>query len=382
MDHEAPTPADDALTLLLAGDVMTGRGVDQVLPRPGDPTLHEPWVKDARGYVELAEEENGAIPAPVEPSYVWGDALAELDRVAPAARIVNLETAVTASDSFWAGKGIHYRMHPDNAGVLTAAGLDCCSLANNHVLDWGRPGLAETLETLRRAGLATAGAGRDRREARAPAALEVPASAGRGGRVLVVAAATSTCGVPGSWQATEHRSGVFLLPDPPERAVAAVREALEPVRRPGDVVVASIHTGGNWGWEVPPWERRLAHGLIEEAGVDVVHGHSSHHVKGIEVHAGRLVLYGCGDLLTDYEGIGGREEYRGGLALLYFPALDPATGTLRSLEMTPVTTRRFRLERCHTEEIRWLARTLTREGKPFGIGVETTPGGRLRLRWT
>ncbi|MFW6175447.1 MAG: CapA family protein, partial [Acidobacteriota bacterium] len=211
--------------------------------------------------------------------------------------------------------------------------------------------------------------------------LEVPRAGGAGARVLVIAAATTTCGVPGSWEATERRSGVFLLPDPPERAAAAVREALESVRRPGDVAVASIHMGGNWGWEVPRSQRRLARALIDEAGVDVVHGHSSHHVKGVEVHAGRLVLYGCGDLLTDYEGIGGREEYRGGLALLYFPTLDPSTGALRSLEMTPVTTRRFRLERCDREETRWLAETLTREGEPFGTGAETAPGGRLRLLW-
>lgn len=373
--------ASPGLTLFLAGDVMTGRGVDQVLPHPGDPTLHETWVKDARGYVELAEEANGPIPDPVEPSYVWGDALAELDRVAPAARIVNLETAVTTSDAFWPGKGIHYRMHPDNVSVLTAAGVDCCALANNHLLDWGRAGLEETLGVLRRAGLGTAGAGRDLREARSPAALEVSRAGDAGGRVLVVAAATTTCGVPGSWEATETRSGVFLLPDPPERAATAVREALDRVRRPGDVAVASIHMGGNWGWEVPRTQRRLARALIDEAGVDLVHGHSSHHVKGVEVHAGRLVLYGCGDLLTDYEGIGGRDEYRGGLALLYFPTLDPATGALRSLEMTPVTPRRFRLERCDREETGWLAETLSREGEPFGTGAETTPGGRLRLLW-
>ncbi|MFP3941197.1 MAG: CapA family protein [Thermoanaerobaculia bacterium] len=373
--------ASPGLTLFLAGDVMTGRGVDQVLPHPGDPTLHETWVKDARGYVALAEEANGPISTPVEPAYVWGAALAELDRVAPAARIVNLETAVTTSDAFWPGKGIHYRMRPDNVSVLTAAGLDCCTLANNHVLDWGRAGLEETLGALHRAGLGTAGAGRDLWEARSPAALEVPRAGGAGARVLVIAAATTTCGVPGSWEATERRSGVFLLPDPPERAAAAVREALESVRRPGDVAVASIHMGGNWGWEVPRSQRRLARALIDEAGVDVVHGHSSHHVKGVEVHAGRLVLYGCGDLLTDYEGIGGREEYRGGLALLYFPTLDPSTGALRSLEMTPVTTRRFRLERCDREETRWLAETLTREGEPFGTGAETAPGGRLRLLW-
>ena len=36
--------------------------------------------------------------------------------------------------------------------------------------------------------------------------------------------------------------------------------------------------------------------------MDVIHGHSSHHVKAIEVYNGKLVLYGCGDFRNDYEG--------------------------------------------------------------------------------
>ena len=112
------------VTLFLAGDVMTGRGIDQILPRPGDPRLFEPYVSSALEYVALAERESGPLPRPVGFSYIWGDALAELGRVAPDARIVNLETAVTTSDDAWPGKGIHYRMNPANLPCLTAAGLD------------------------------------------------------------------------------------------------------------------------------------------------------------------------------------------------------------------------------------------------------------------
>ena len=150
-----------ATTLFLCGDVMTGRGIDHVLPHPGDPVLHEGYATSARDYVALAERANGPISRPVAFAYVWGDALAEWARVAPDLRIVNLETAVTTRDDWQLGKGIHYRMHPANMPCLTAAGIDCCVLANNHVLDWGEAGLAETLESLRRSGLEYAGAGRD-----------------------------------------------------------------------------------------------------------------------------------------------------------------------------------------------------------------------------
>ncbi|MFD0803408.1 CapA family protein, partial [Streptomonospora algeriensis] len=152
------------MTVFLSGDVMLGRGVDQVLPNPGDPELREPHIGDARDYVRLAEERNGPVPAPVETSYPWGDALEELDAAAPAARVVNVETAITRSGDFAPGKAVHYRMNPGNVACLGAARPDACALANNHVLDFGRTGLAETLDALDGAGLRAAGAGRDLHE--------------------------------------------------------------------------------------------------------------------------------------------------------------------------------------------------------------------------
>ena len=135
---EAETGAD--ICLFLCGDVMLGRGIDQILAHPGDPRLHEPVVRSAIEYVELAEAANGPIQRVVAPDYIWGDALVELARAKPQARIVNLETSVTLSAAY-APKGINYRMNPANVACLTAASIDCCILANNHVLDFGRSGL-------------------------------------------------------------------------------------------------------------------------------------------------------------------------------------------------------------------------------------------------
>lgn len=69
--------------------------------RDSDPRIDESYVTSALRYVELAEEVNGPIPRPVDFAYVWGDALAELERVAPDVRIINLETAVTKSNDCW-----------------------------------------------------------------------------------------------------------------------------------------------------------------------------------------------------------------------------------------------------------------------------------------
>ena len=123
------------VTLFVCGDVMTGRGIDQILPRPSDPRLFEPCVSSAVEYVKLAERVAGPIPRRVPFDYVWGDALRELEHARPDVRIVNLETAVTTSSEASPDKSIHYRMHPDNIQCLTVARIDCCILANNHVLD-------------------------------------------------------------------------------------------------------------------------------------------------------------------------------------------------------------------------------------------------------
>jgi poly-gamma-glutamate synthesis protein (capsule biosynthesis protein) len=356
---------------------MTGRGIDQILPHPSQPHLFESSVRSATVYVELAERQSGPLARPVDFAYVWGEALAELARVGADARIVNLETAVTVAEGAWPRKRIHYRMHPANVPCLTAARIDCGVLANNHVLDWGPDGLVETLETLHQAGIHTAGAGRDDAEAAAPAIMGLP---GRG-RVLVFAFGTGSSGVPPAWAAGRDHPGVSRLEHLSGRSVDAIARRVHAAKRPGDVVVASIHWGPNWGFDIPPAERAFARGLIDVAGVDVVHGHSSHHVKGLEVHAGRPILYGCGDFLTDYEGIGGYEEFRDDLGLMYFPTLNVASGRLARFTMSPTQIRRFRVNRATEAGAQWLLDTVNREGRALGTRAERQPDGIFRLEW-
>jgi poly-gamma-glutamate synthesis protein (capsule biosynthesis protein) len=365
------------LTLFLCGDVMTGRGVDQALPFHCEPTIYEDWITDSRDYVLLSERAHGPIRRPIGFAELWGDALAELERAAPAFRLINLETSVTTSDDYWRGKGINYRMHPGNVPCLSAAGIDCCALANNHVLDWGYAGLRETLEALRRAGIGTAGAGRDQREAEAPQIHEL----GEGRRILVVGAGDLSSGIPAEWAAGPGQPGVNLLPDLSRETARAIGARLLALRRPGDLVVFSVHWGGNWQLAVPDEQLEFAHALIDSGGVDLVQGHSSHHVKGIEVYRRKLVLYGCGDLLDDYEGIGGHEGFRGDLGLMYFPSLDADSGRLLSLEMVPTQVRQLRLRRASSDDARWLRETLEREGRRFETSARIDEGDRLALSW-
>lgn len=365
---------DRALRLLLCGDMMTGRGVDQILPHPGDPTLYEYSVRDARRYVELAEALNGPIPRPVDFSWPWGDAVQAIDDEAPDLRLVNLETSITRSDNYDPGKGVHYRMNPDNVPCLTVARVDVCTLANNHVLDFGIRGLEETLDVLAAAAVQTTGAGRDAGAARRPVTVDATA-----GKITVFSVGMPSSGVPARWAATDERPGVNFVGKASAAAVSDLLERVRQAKHRGDVVVVSMHWGSNWGYHVPTADVRLAHLLID-GGVDVLYGHSSHHPRPIEVYRGKLVLYGCGDLVDDYEGIAGYEKYRDDLRLLYLATIHVDTGRLSALRMTPFQARQMRLHRASAQDSTLLANVLDRISRTFGSGVVAEPDGTLVLK--
>ena len=355
----------EVVTVLLGGDVMLGRGVDQILAHPGDPELRESYLRDARRYVRLAEHANGPIPRPVDWQWPWGEVLPLLEEAAPDVRLVNLETTITAGDEFAEGKPVCYRMHPDNLPALTALHPDVCALANNHILDFGYRGLTDTVAALTGAGVPAAGAGADLLTARRPAVV----SAHGEHRVLVGSVATKSAGVPESWAAHHDRPGVWLIRD------LSLRDSADEVaaevlahKRDGDIAIVSVHWGSNWGYAIAPSEIAFAHRLID-AGVDIVHGHSSHHPRPIEVYRGKPILYGCGDVIDDYEGIGGHQSFRGDLRVLYLTQIDSVSGQLVSLRMIPLRVQRIRLERASQTDAEWLRKTIEHTSRRFGTRI-------------
>jgi poly-gamma-glutamate synthesis protein (capsule biosynthesis protein) len=115
--------------------------------------------------------------------------------------------------------------------------------------------------------------------------------------------------------------------------------------------------------------------------VGVVFGHSSHHPRPIEVYRDRLILYGCGDFLNDYEGIGGHERFRGDLRLLYLIDLDPTDGRLVGMRLVPFRVQQFRLGRTSEADTNWLSDTLNRYGERFGTRLRIDDSGGLTLDW-
>ena len=290
---------------------------------------------------------------------------------------MNLETSITANERY-ERKGINYRMNPKNIPCLAAAGVDCCVVANNHILDWGEAGLIETVVTLESAGIQTAGAGRNRNEAAKPAIIDVA----RNGRVVVFAFGAGTSGIPRRWAASEKRPGINRLENLSDQTIEAIAQDVAAIKKAKDIVVFSIHWGANWGYDVAEDEIAFAHGLIDRASVDVVYGHSSHHVKAIEVYKGKPIFYGCGDFLNDYEGIEGYAEFRGDLTLMYFLTFGKSTGQLVELTMTPLRISNFSLRKTSAEDTRWLQERLDRECRAFGTAIVRTADDRFDADWT
>ena len=188
-------------------------------------------------------------------AYVWGDALAELERVRPDARIVNLETSVTASEEAWPGKGIHYRMHPANVRCLARRRARLLR-ARQQSRAWigVEPGSRSPWQTLARRRHPHGGRRSRRcREAAAPAVIDVSG----GGRVLVFAFGMESSGVPAAWARKGERSGVNLLRGSVGARRRRHRAQVRAHKRGGDIVVMSIHWGDNWGYRISPERARL-----------------------------------------------------------------------------------------------------------------------------
>lgn len=365
---------DTHLTLLLTGDVMIGRGVDQLFDIHCDPQLYEPWVTDARHYVSLAEAKHGSIPQPVSYAYVWGDFLEDCATEKPDFRMINLETSLTLSNAYAPRKGIHYRAHPSQVGILRAANIDGCVLGNNHILDWGRDGLEETLKTLKNANIRWAGAGLNAHAAEEGMGFSLSSK-----NLEVVAWGSVTSGIPLAWQAGMHQSGVNILEC---SSLSHVLKKLQGLKPSNNVVLVSIHWGDNWGYDIPHEQRSLAHALIDQGGASIVHFHSSHHPKAIEIHSHRLILYGAGDLINDYEGIEGYEEYLPDLGVTYFPRIDGTTGQLLSLRMRVYARRNMRLIRATEKEVMDLSSLLREPCLALGTRLSQRAGNSLTIEFS
>ncbi len=252
-------PDKPSLTLLLGGDVMLGRGVNETLHRSG-------------------------------PAYPF-ERLTHLTRCCDLF-FVNLECAISPHPLLFSGarKAFYFRGDPPAAQTLTHAGIVLVSLANNHALDADEQGLVDTLEILDRKGIAHVGAGRDADEAAAPAILH------KSGFSLGVLA---YCDHQADFAASSRRAGIrYLDLQQPQACDILSRDVAELAARVDHVIVA-FHWQTNWAPRVEPVYRSAARRAVE-AGARVIWGHSPHHFQGVEWFDKAVAVYSTGDLIDDY----------------------------------------------------------------------------------
>ncbi|PRY29552.1 CapA family protein [Pseudosporangium ferrugineum] len=257
-DKEAPKTAGTAtpeLTLTFAGDVHFQDRVDKLLADPA--TTFGPVAK------ELAK----------------GDLT-----------FVNLETAITGRGKP-EPKRYLFRARDAAVPALKAAGIDVVSLANNHSLDYGRQGLADTMAVAKRGGIGTVGAGRNVNEAYKPLRRTV-----RGVRIAVLAF-DQVDDLAEEWAAGPDKAGLAMAFDK-ERAFAAVRAA----RADSDLVVVLPHWGTEGDRCPNPLQRDFGAGLIR-AGADIIVGAHAHVLQGAGRSGDAYIAYGLGNFLWYSSGL-------------------------------------------------------------------------------
>ncbi|KAJ6113417.1 Capsule synthesis protein CapA [Penicillium sp. IBT 18751x] len=358
-------------TLTFTGDVMLARLIDQLYPTH----IHDP--SSAATANHFRETCLTLSTGTYNPSSPWGTTLPLLRN--SEITLINLETAATTSPTPWPGKAFNYRMHPANlAPILRAANVGYVGLANNHTLDFGVEGLLETIRTVERTRIPFAGAGESTEEARRPAVLK-SGQEGRGFEVLVYAAADH----PREWGDVDG----FHLIDYTFETRKRLKELLMSggARSKPALKVFSVHWGPNYTWEPGEKIRGLAHFLVDECEVDIVHGHSSHHVQGVEVYRGKLIIYGCGDFVDDYVV---HDEYRNDLGALWRvnikeEELGNGKGklVLDRLEIFPTRIERFRamLLGVDNEDHEWVRRKVSILSMELGTLVREEIGSEGQI---
>jgi len=343
-------------TLNLMGDVMLGRLIDQMFPHH----VHEPEeARIARSIMDAQDER------PYGPETPWGNTMPFLQQAD--LNLINLETSVTTHPARWPNKVFNYRMHPANITALKAAKIDYAGLANNHSLDFSEEGLLETVRTVRGAGIAFAGAGESREEAQRPAILRLAGSS-REHEVHVWSASDH----PSDWATVSNFHLIDYTKQTKERLEALI-SAPSPTGQAAALKIFSVHWGPNYSWQPADEIRGLAHFLVDECGIDIIHGHSSHHVQGVEIYKGKLIIYGCGDFVDDYALV---PKFRNDLSVVWRVSVrEKRYGeglNLEKLEIEPTKIDRFKARKLEAgeEDAKWVRAKVKDLSRELGTRVD------------
>lgn len=235
--------------------------------------------------------------------------------------VINLETTITDAVVPWPGKPITYRLATRHADRLAEINPTFANIANNHILDYKDEGARSTMRILNSQGVAHVGVGEEYKDVIKPAVFQ------RAGRTYVFFAAAD---YPNYWDVTIARRpneiGVWQF-DIGTKGYRSVIQQVENARAKYGkeaIIVFSVHWGSNWVEDFNPgYMRRLFARDLIRAGVDIIHGTSSHHILPLEEMTVRvpgtntsrtgIIFYGLGEFIDDYDV---RDHYRSNIGLI------------------------------------------------------------------
>lgn len=298
------------------------------------------------------------------PHAIWGNLLERIQSLD--GLLINLECCLSNRGERWTRthRPFHFRANPEWAvSALERASVDCCALANNHVLDYGEVALQDTLDSLDDAGIAHAGAGLNREEALEPATF--------GAGDLDVTVVSLTDNTP-EYAAGEDSPGTARVEIDVENSETreTVHEALDTANATDpDLLIASLHWGPNMVTDPPERFRSFGQWLVE-AGVDVIHGHSAHVFQGIQVHQGRPICYDTGDFVDDYAV---DRDLRNDRSFLYELTVTPG-GRPAELRLIPTEIYDYSVHLASQEAAEWNYEQLRQRSAAFETDIERDEG--------
>ncbi len=256
--------------------------------------------------------------------------------------------------------GFAFRAEPDYLAAVKNTGFNLVSVGNNHMMDYGADALTDTLNYLDDRGIAYAGAGLNRAQARGFKIVEV-----NGVKIALIAD-------------LDMPFKVEEVPDDPEVPQMSERRGLEEMvkeiklaKTQADFVVVSYH----WGYEYVNYpitdQSLLARGCID-AGADLVLGHHPHVAQGVETYKGKPIIYSMGNLVFD--------QFREITSRTFFFACDfLKDGSIKNAFITPVLIVKNRPEFAKGKEGKRIRDRVIKLSKKFGT-VFTEKDGRLYLK--
>ena len=200
---------------------------------------------------------------------------------------VNNEFTYSTRGSALDGKAWTFRAHPDRVKYLKEMGVDLALLANNHVYDYGKDAMLDTLDTLTNADIKYFGAGANLEEAMKPVYVEL------GGKKVAFVAASRAEKNKMTPQATEEEPGILRCYDP-----ALFIEVIKEARANADFVVACVHWGTERSTVLEDAQLETARQYID-AGADMIIGSHSHCLQGMEYYNGKPIVYSLGNYWFD-----------------------------------------------------------------------------------